>query len=89
MIKASLSLRDNTWAFAEVLDDVMNKDRVGKSVIIYPRSFIESITSDDPLPAYFQAIKDIIEDFFEAGVIIVTCAGNGGSQRSVDTAHAS
>lgn len=36
MIKTSLSLIENNWALAEVLDNVLKKNYQGKSVVIDP-----------------------------------------------------
>ena len=80
MIKTSLSLIDNTWALAEILDDVLKRDYSGKSVVVYPRLSIDPFNINDPIPPYFEAIRYLIKDLFEAGVIFVTCAGNDGSQ---------
>lgn len=82
MIKSSLTLLDDNWAFAEVLDDVLKKGRQGKAVVVYPRSSIETFSAGSALPANWESMKGLMQGLFEADVVIVTCAGNEGTKRS-------
>lgn len=74
VVNASMSLADNTWAFAKVLDDVLAKKLQGKSVILFPRAFKRGTTLAQP--PQWAPIRRIMEDLIAADVNIVTCAGD-------------
>ncbi|KAL8778971.1 MAG: hypothetical protein Q9213_007156 [Squamulea squamosa] len=74
VIKGSMSLANNTWAFAKVLEDVILKRRQGKSVILYPRRSKHQL--DAPSKRGWERIRIIMQDLFAADVVIVSCAGD-------------
>ena len=83
MMKASLKMADNTWAFAAALDDILEEGRSGKAVVVYPRSSIETYSrGSSELPADWSSIREIIQDLLAADVVVVTCAGNEATRRS-------
>jgi len=71
-----MSLADNTWAFAKVLDDVLSKRRGGRAVILFPRSFRDLVKPGDAEPSEWGPIRTIIQDLIAADVVVVTCAGD-------------
>ena len=76
-----MSLADNTWAFAKVLEDVILRNRQGKSVILYTRtSKFESIAPDT---LGWDQIYAIMRDLLAADVVIVTCAGDEPKRASL------
>ena len=78
VLKTTMSLADNTWAFATVLEDVMAKNRRGKSVILYPRS------SNHPTAQHllgWNRIKALMEELMYQDVVIVGCAGDNAMKR--------
>ena len=76
MIKASMTLADTIWAFAQVLEDVVVKGRQDKVVLLYPRLSIRTFFPGSDLGIAWNYIKAIMEELFLAGVVIVTCAGD-------------
>ena len=81
MLKASLTLADNNWAFAEALDDIMKKGRQGKAVVVYPRLSIKEYKTSDGVPREWESIKQITKDLMDNDVVVVTCAGNDGTSK--------
>lgn len=79
-----MTLVDNNWAFAEVLDDVLKKSRQGEAVIVYPRSSTQLYSTQSVLSASWISMRDIIEDLLDADVVVVTCAGDDGSSSNSD-----
>ena len=82
ILKASLSLVDENWAFAAALDDIIAKNRQGKSVVLYPRTSTKQYDVGTGWEANWQSIKSLIQDLFAQDVVVVTCAGNGATRRS-------
>ena len=76
ILKASLSLVDDNWAFAVALDDIIAKNRQGKSVVLYPRTSFKQYGASTGWEANWRSIKSLIQDLFAQDVIVVTCAGN-------------
>ena len=83
ILKASLSLVDENWAFAAALDDIIAKNRQGKSVVLYPRTSVKQYDiTTTRWEANLRSIKSLIQDLFAQDVIVVTCAGNDATRRS-------
>ena len=81
VLKASPSLGDENWAFA-ALDDIVARNRQGKSVVLYPRTSIKRYDVGTESEANWRSIKSLIQDLFAQDVIVVTCAGNDATRRS-------
>ena len=81
MLKTSMTIADENWAFAKALDDIIEKDRQGKAVVIYPRLSL-STNPGMELSANWESIRQIMQDLFSADVVVVTCAGNEALKRS-------
>ena len=77
-IKSSMSLVDNIWGFAKVLDDVVAKKRQGRSVILYPRCSLKPRNFADKRQTQRQwdRLRAIIQDLIYQDVVVVTCAGD-------------
>ena len=82
MIKASLTLADTNWAFAEILDDILLKGRRGKAVMVYPRLSIKEYKTSDGVPREWESIKQITPDLMDNDVVVDTCAGNDGTSKT-------
>ena len=82
ILKASLSLVDDNWAFAAALDDIIAKNRQGKSVVLYPRTSIRQYSVSTEWEANWRSIKSLIQDLFAQDVIVVTCARNDATRHS-------
>ncbi|KAL6719490.1 hypothetical protein ACLMJK_003730 [Lecanora helva] len=87
MFKSSQRLGDILWAFSTIRDTFKSGSREGQkgSVILFTAS---ARSSSETLP-YWIRIKDIIQELFQAGAIVVVPAGNyveGKAQsRQIDT----
>ena len=82
MLKASSRLVDDNWAFAAALDDIIEHNRQGKSVVLYPRTSIKQHGGDVKLEANWKSIRELIKDIFAQDVVVVTCAGGDATSRS-------
>ncbi len=76
-----MSLADNTWALAKVLEDAVLKGRQGKAVLLNPRSSTPSPMPISSTTAGWDQIYAIMQDLIAADVVIVTCAGDGPMRR--------
>lgn len=81
IVKASHTIADTEWAFAEIYDDIVAKGRQRNSVILYARSSTEVYGGGPALPVYWDSVRDLMWGLFNLSVHIVTSAGNDG-QRS-------
>lgn len=79
MMKASLTLADTNWAFAEALDGILKNGRHGKAVVVYPRLSVKEFKTSDGDPREWESIKQYIQDLMDDDVVVVTCAGNDGT----------
>lgn len=78
IVKASHDLVDNEWAFAAAYDDILQKGRIHKSVVLYARTSDTIYTVDSELPPHWAGIKDLVTDMLASGIIVVAGAGNEG-----------
>lgn len=89
VVKASLDLADTELAFRLAYDDIVSKRRQKKSVVLFPRSSLESYSPGVTLPEKWDSIMDIMQLLFEQGVEIVVPADNHGTSRfALDTVPA-
>ena len=82
VLKAGSTVADTTWAFAKALDDVIEKGRQGKAVVVFPRTSVQQFEPGSGLPDNWASIKDLMRELFEQDVVVVTCAGSNTSSRS-------
>ncbi|KAL9592878.1 MAG: hypothetical protein Q9179_006287 [Wetmoreana sp. 5 TL-2023] len=82
MMKSSGTVADETWAFAEALDDILSKQRQRKAVVVYPRLSLTAFAPGSEPAANWDSIQALIRDLFEANVVVVNCAGNEATPRS-------
>lgn len=78
IVKASHLLADNEWAFAVAYDDILQKGRLHKSVVLYARSSQVQYVHPSDLPPYWAGVKDLLSDMIKDDIFIVTSAGNEG-----------
>ena len=92
MMKASLKLADDNWAFSAALDDIILKGRQGRAVVVYPRTSkhtFSRIAVPPELPDNWFSIKNLMNELFENDTPVVTGAGNNASRSlSPDTVPA-
>ena len=82
VIKSSLTLADVNFAFAAALDDIIEKDRQGQAVVVYPRTSIQTFAAGSVLPRNWKSINELIQDLFAQDVVVVTGAGNNAARSS-------
>ena len=81
IMKSSLTLADQHWAFSAALDDIISKRRQKRAVILYPRASTQSAESIErggggPVEMWV-AIKNLIDELSrEVGILTVVPAGN-------------
>ena len=73
-----MSLVDNTWAFAQVLEDVVRTGRQGKSVVVYPRTSLRPSTpaAQFETQSEWNRVKQFMDGLCVEDVAIVSCAGD-------------
>ena len=72
MLKSSQRLRDILWAFSRARDSVRSAGIGGRAVIL----FTAAATFTNERYIFWIRIKEIMQELFEAGAIIVVPAGN-------------
>ena len=82
IMKSSLTLADQHWAFSAALDDILSKGRQRRAVILYPRASTQTAETigrgggGEPVEMWI-AIKNLIDELRrEAGTLTVVPAGN-------------
>ena len=82
IMKSSLTIADQHWAFSAALDDIVSKRRQRRAVILYPRASTQAAEdiarggAGGPVEMWI-AIKNLIDQLSrEAGTITVVPAGN-------------
>ena len=89
MMKSLLTAADVNFAFAAALDDIMEKGRQGRSVVVYPATSIETFTARSALPRNWRSVHELIQELFAQNVVLVTAAGNNVARTStLDTVPA-
>lgn len=76
-MKATERMSDATWAFRQALNNILDNDRSQKSVIVFP--WTSSVGLDPGTRVWgdqWEAIRQIMLDIQNKGVIIVLSAGN-------------
>ena len=92
IMKSSLTLADQHWAFSTALDDIISKGRQRRAVILYPRASTQAaerigrVGREGPVEMWI-AIKDLIDELSrEAGALTVVPAGNFATRsKKIDT----
>ena len=79
IMKASLTVADQHWAFASALDDILQKGRQRRAVIVYPRVSTQAadyVDREGPR-SMWSAIRNLINELsHDAGIPVVVAAGN-------------
>ena len=89
IMKASLTVADQHWAFAAALDDILAKGRQKRAVIVYPRTSTQA--ADDAYRGghlyMWSAIQNLIDELNrDAGILVVVPAGNFATRsKRIDT----
>ena len=92
ILKSSLKLADQHWAFTTALDDIISKRRQRRAVILYPRASTQAAESigrgeeGGPVEMWI-AIKNLIDELSrKAGALTVVPAGNFATRsKKIDT----
>ena len=82
IIKSMLTVADVNFAFATALDDIMEKDRQGKAVVVYPATSTQTFTAGSALPRNWRSVHELIQELFAQNVVVVTAAGNSAARSS-------
>lgn len=81
VLKAKPTPADNLWAFEHAHDDIIDKQRKGKAVILFARGArLTGMDNDDPWPA----LKPKFPKLFADDIVIVTSSGNNGRTGHTD-----
>ena len=80
MMKSLLTVADVNFAFAAALDDILEKGRQGKAVVVYPATSIETFSAGSSLPSNWKSVKGLIQELFAQNVVVVTAAGNNAAR---------
>lgn len=76
VMKSLTTLADVNFAFAAALDDIIEKDRQGKAVVVYPATSIQTFAARSALPRNWRSVKELIQELLAQDVVVVTGAGN-------------
>lgn len=89
VMKSLPTLADVNFAFAAALDDIMEKDRQGRAVVVYPATSIQTFGAGSVLPRNWQSVNELIQELFAQDVVVVTGSGNNAARSSaLDTVPA-
>ena len=80
VIKSLPTLADVNFAFAAALDDIMEKNRQGRAVVLYPATSIETFRVGSVLPRNWRSVNELIRELFAQDVVVVTGAGNNAAR---------
>lgn len=79
VMKSLPTLADVNFAFAAALDDIIEKDRQGRAVVVYPATSIQTFAAGSVLPRNWKSVNELIQDLFAQDVVVVTGAGNNAA----------
>lgn len=82
VMKSLPTVADVNFAFAAALDDIIEKDRQGKAVVVYPATSIQTFTARSVLPRNWRSVNELIQELFAQDVVVVTGAGNNAASSS-------
>lgn len=82
VMKSLPTLADVNFAFAAALDDIIEKDRQGRAVVVYPATSIQTFAAGSVLPTNWQSVNELIQELFAQDVVVVTGAGNNAARSS-------
>lgn len=82
VMKSLPTLADVNFAFAAALDDIIEKDRQGKTVVVYPATSIQTFGAGSSLPRNWQSVRELIQELLAQDVVVVTAAGNHAARSS-------
>ena len=79
VMKSLPTVADVNFAFAAALDDIIEKKRQGRAVVLYPATSIKTYARYG-LPKNWWSVKEIIKELFAQDVVVVTGAGNDAAR---------
>lgn len=82
VMKSLPTLADVNFAFAAALDDIIEKNRQGKTVVVYPATSIQTFGAGSSLPRNWQSVRELIQELLAQDVVVVTAAGNHAARSS-------
>ncbi len=59
IMKSLPTLADVNFAFAAALDDIIEKDRQGKAVVVYPATSIQTFGTGSALPRNWKSVNEL------------------------------
>lgn len=78
-MKSLPTVADINFGFAAALDDIIEKKRQGRAVVLYPATSIKTYARYG-LPKNWWSVKEIIKELFAQDVVVVTGAGNDAAR---------
>ena len=82
LMKSLPTLADVNFAFAAALDDIIEKDRQGEAVVVYPATSIQTFGAASALPRNWRSVNELIQELFAQDVVVVTASGNNAAHSS-------
>ena len=82
VMKSLPTLADVNFAFAAALDDIIEKDRQGRAVVVFPATSIQTFGPGSVLPRNWRSVKELIRELFGQDVVVVTASGNSAARSS-------
>ena len=82
VIKSLPTVADVNFAFATALDDIIEKRRQGKAVVVYPQTSIQRFRVGTAVPRNWRSVYELIQELFTQNVVVVTAAGNHAARSS-------
>ena len=87
-MKSLPTVADINFAFAAALDDIIEKKRQGRAVVLYPATSTKRFARHG-LSRNWWSVKELITELFAQDVVVVTGAGNDAVRTlSLDTVPA-
>lgn len=80
VMKSRPTIADINFAFAAALDDIIDKDRQGHAVVVYPATSLQ--TFGPGLPRNWRSVKELMQELFAQDVVVVTGSGNDAARSS-------
>ena len=89
VMKSLPTIADINFAFAAALDDIIEKRRQRRAVVLYPATSIQTFSAESALPRNWRSVQELMQQLFAQDVVVVTGSGNSAARSSaVDTVPA-